>query len=472
MIDEIFIRSIGAIVIAAACFAFAARMLSLPSIIAYLASGLLLGPITGILEVSEAIHLIADTGIILLLFLVGLEISFEKLKGIGSVTLVAGSAQILLTTLLGFLLCLAMGFAQGPALLLGIAMTLSSTVIVVKILVDNQESNHRFGQIAIGILLVQDLFVVILLTLVNGLKGSETLEIPVVAMGLAQAFGGMLLLLAAVMAASKWLLRLPFTWAARSPETLFIWSICWCFLVVITTHVLNLSPEIGAFLAGISLAQLPYQRDMKRRVQPLINFFIAVFFVSLSIDMELAVPLGVWAQALVLALFVVVGKFFIVAMIISRLGFSEKTSFHTALLLTQISEFSFIFIGLAVGAGFVDADAAVLLGLFGLISITVSTMANLKREALYTAMQRSGLSRLFQGKPEVLQDGELQDYHDHVIIVGMNTLGVELYKRLHEKGELVLAIDVDPAKLEDLPGPFILGDASSHEPKNGNGSIG
>jgi Kef-type K+ transport system membrane component KefB len=123
MIDEPFIRSIGIVVIAATVFALGARMVSLPSIVAFIAAGLLLGPLTGIIEVSEAIHLIAETGIVLLLFLVGLELSFEKIRGVGFAAIVAGSLQIILTVLGGFGLCLALGFAKMPALIIGIALT-------------------------------------------------------------------------------------------------------------------------------------------------------------------------------------------------------------------------------------------------------------------------------------------------------------------------------------------------------------
>ncbi len=462
MIDEPFIRSIGIMVLAAAAFALAARAVSLPTIVAYLAAGLLLGPLTGIIEVSEAIHLIAETGIVLLLFLVGLELSFEKIKGVGVVAVVAGSAQIVLTVLGGFALCLVLGFAMVPALVLGIALTFSSTVIVVKLLVDNQDTKKHFGQIAIGVLLVQDLFVVILLTLVSGLGGGESFEFAVVAGGLAKAFGGMALLLAAVLAASKWLLRNPFTWAARSPETLFIWSLCWCFLIVGATHFLDLSPEIGAFIAGISLAQLPYHRDLQRRVQPLMNYFIAVFFVSLGIEMKLDVSLIFWAKAMVLALFVVAGKFFIVMFIVARLAYSEKTSYFAALLLTQVSEFSFIFIALGVDAGFLDADAAAMLGLVGLISISVSTVAIVFRESLYATVRRLGFCRMFRAGTEDPSGGEdAAELEGHVIVVGMNALGRELAGRLRAQGEEVLAIDVDPEKLARFSGPTLLGDAES-----------
>lgn len=465
MIDEQFIRSVGIMVLAAACFAWGARLLSLPTIVAYLVAGLLLGPLAGIIEVSAAIHLVAETGIVLLLFLVGLELSFEKIRGVGLVALLAGSSQIVLTVLGGWGLSRWLGFEPIPALVLGVALTFSSTVIVVKLLVDTRATNHDYGQIAIGILLVQDLFVVVLLTLVSGLSGGDGgLDVAGIVAGLGRAFGGMVILLLAVLAASKWLLPRPFTWAARSPETLFIWSVSWCFLVVAATHLLHLSPEIGAFVAGISLAQLPYHRDLQRRVQPLMNFFIAVFFVSLGIEMNLEVGLLFWVKAAALSLFVVVGKFLIVMFIVIRLSYPEKTAYFSALLLTQVSEFSFIFMALAVHSGFVQPDGAALLGLVGLLSITISTVAIVFREPLYRVVRGAGLLRMFGAREHPRRGGatgEADALKGHIIIVGMNALGLELAERLRRRGEEVLAVDVDPAKLKRVKVRTLLGDAES-----------
>ena len=465
MIDESFVESIGIIIIAATVFALVARAVRLPTIVAYLVAGLVLGPLTGAIEGSHALDLIEEIGIVLLLFLVGLELSFEKIRGVGPVALMAGGAQILLTTGGGFLLGRVLGFAPVPALFLAIALTFSSTVIVVKLLVDTRATDSPYGRIAIGILLVQDLFVVILLTLLSGLGGGGgSFEFAAVGRGLATAFGGMVLLLGAVLAVSKWILPRPFTWAARSPETLFIWSLCWCFLIVGMTHVLHLSPEIGAFVAGISLAQLPYHRDLQRRVQPLMNFFIAVFFVGLGIEMKLDLSLSFWLQGAVLAAFVVVGKFLIVMFIVAGLSYSERTAYFSALFLTQVSEFSFIFLALGVSSGFVEGEVAALLGLVGLLSITVSTVAVVFREGLYRTVRRLGLLGMFRARREGRRDeetGEGEEYRDHVIVVGMNALGRDLVRRLRKRGETVVAIDVDPAKLSGLDCVRLLGDAES-----------
>ena len=127
----------------------------------------------------------------------------------------------------------------------------------------------RYGRISVGILLVQDVVVIILLTFLVGFRPGETPELGAIVRGILGAFGGMSLLLVGVVVASRYVLPKPFAWASGSPETLFIWSLCWCFFVVLGAHYLGLSDEVGAFLAGLSLAQLPYSGDLRRRVHPL-----------------------------------------------------------------------------------------------------------------------------------------------------------------------------------------------------------
>src|SRR5690606_22607596 len=130
-------------------------------------------------------------------------------------------------------------------------------------------------RIAVGIFLVQDLVVIIVLTLLAGLGGPENGGVLGIAAGIIRAFAGMGLLLGGALLSARFLLPRPFAWLARSVEALLIWSLLWCFLFVLGAEVLGLSLEIGAFLAGISLAQLPFNHELRRRIRPLMNFFIA-----------------------------------------------------------------------------------------------------------------------------------------------------------------------------------------------------
>jgi Kef-type K+ transport system membrane component KefB len=454
--DPTLLRSLGFILIGAAIVVLAAERLRIPSIVAYIATGLVLGPLTGLLALGEAIHLISEVGIALLLFLVGLELSLDKIRDVGKVAVLAGIGQVVFTALGGLVLSLALGFDLMASLFLATALTFSSTVVVVKLLDQKNELDSLYGRIAVGIFLVQDLVVIVALTFLAGLGTGEAMTLEGVSWGLARAFGGMALLLATALLASRWLLPRLFGWAAGSTETLFIWSLCWCFLFVFGAELLQLSLEIGAFLAGVSLAQLPYNHDLRRRVHPLMNFFLAVFFVSLGIQMEFGAAAEHLVSAAVLSLFVLIGNPFIFMWIIARSGYGERTSFLTSVTVAQISEFSFIFAAMGLAAGLIDQSILSLIGLVGVTTIAVSSYMILYNHQLYEVVARWGLLRMFRARAEGPVE-EQTELRDHIIIVGMNALGRTLVDALVERGETVVAIDTDPGKLERLPCTTVMG---------------
>ena len=456
MIGEQFIFSLGVIIIAAVVFSLGARLARVPSIVAYILAGLFLGPATGVLEVSHALELIAEVGIALLLFLVGLELSFDKIKAVGKVAVAAGIGQVVFTAAGGFAVSWLLGFDLMESLFLATALTFSSTVVVVKLLDQKGDLNSLYGRIAVGIFLVQDIVVIVVLTFLAGIGSADTIELGASLVGLGKAFGGMAILLGVVLVASRYLLPRPFAWAARSPETLFIWSLCWCFIIVAGAEVMELSLEIGAFIAGLSLAQLPYNDDLRRRVHPLMNFFIAIFFVSLGIQMEFGAALDQWWPAVVLSLFVLVGNPFIFMLIISRMGYGEKTSFFTSVTVAQISEFSFIFAAMGVTTGLIDTSILSLTAMVGVATIAISAYMILYNEALYRFVRWAGLLRPFKAQEED-ETPPVEERSGHIIVVGMNALGRNIVQRLREAGERVLAIDTDPGKFSGLPCETMLG---------------
>ena len=459
MNDTDFLKNLGFIISAAAFFLAAGRLLRLPSIVSFLLAGLFLGPFAGIIEESESLDTLSEAGIVLLLFLVGLELTVDRIRDVGTVALLAGTAQIVITCILGFGISYAMGFNFLLSVLLAASLTISSTVVVVTILVKREESSSGHGQAAIGILLVQDIFVILLLTVVTGFGGGEEADAAAIGWSLAKAFGGIIALMGIMVVVSRYILPQPFAWAGRSRETIFIWSLSWCFLVVMGGHHLHLSHEIGAFLAGVSLAQFPHSHDLQRRVRPLMNFFVAVFFVTLGIGMKVDVSASVWGQALLFSLFVLVGKFLIILFIAARLRFDAKRAFFTALLLTQISEFSFILASVARNSGLPVEEAGPLLGLVGMITISLSSFLIGSADLLFRLAMRWNLLRKFPPSETASSGGETLS--GHIIIVGMNTMGRDLAKRLSGLGETVVAVDTDPYKLRNLPAKTIQGDAEA-----------
>ena len=458
MFEASVLKDLGVILLAAALFSLLARPARIPSIVAYMLAGLALGPGTGLVAVGETVHLASEVGIALLLFLVGLELSLDKVREVGRVAVVAGLGQVAITAAGGFALSLVLGFAPMESLFIATALTFSSTVVVVKLLDQKKDLDSLYGRIAVGIFLVQDLVVMVVLTVLAGLGRSDAVDPGAVAVDLSLAFAGMGLLLVVAVAAARWVLPRIFAWAARSSELLFIVSLAWCFLFVLAAEELELSLEIGAFLAGLSLAQLPYNHELKRRVDPLMNLFIAVFFVSLGIQMEFGAARELWLAGLVLSVFVLAGKAAMFLWIIARMGFGERTSFRTSVTVAQISEFSFILAAMGMSVGLIGDAIFALIGMVGLATIAMSVYMILNDERLYAWLKGRGLLRMFRANQED-EAVRAPALSGHVIVVGMNSLGRRLAQELHEQGEMVLALDTDPRKLEGLPCRTMLGNA-------------
>jgi Kef-type K+ transport system membrane component KefB len=458
--DASFFQSLGIIVIAAAVMVMAGRMVRMPAIVVYLLAGIVIGPLLGWVEMSPALDLISEKGIALLLFLVGLELSFNKIRDVGKVAVAAGIGQVVFTAAGGYVLCWLLGFPLMDALFLATALTFSSTVVVVKLLDEKGELNSLYGRIAVGIFLVQDLVVIVILTFLAGLEeGVDTFKVTV---GLLKAFGGMSVLLVVSLLASRYILPRPFAWAARSPDVLLIWALSWCFLLVLAAHAFGLSLEVGAFLAGLSLAQLPCNDDLRRRVHPLMNLFIAVFFVSLGVRMEAGGAAANWWPTLVLALFVLIGNPFIFMVIIRRMGYDKSTSFLTSVTVAQISEFSFILAGMGLSRGLIGAEILSITALVGVVTIAASAYMILYNHQLLKWCDKTGILdwRIFSPSRHAKSADPSSHglaLSGHVIVVGMNSLGRQIVHRLHERGETVLAVDTDPAKLRDLPGHKLMG---------------
>lgn len=441
------------------------RRFSIPSIVLFIVAGLILGPLTGLINLTAvftgghgqaggidgAIAWMAEFGIALLLFLVGLELSLDKIRDVGAVAVAAGLGQVVFTGLIGFGLAMMLGFTPVESFFLATALTFSSTVVVVKLLDQKKEIHSLYGRIAIGIFLVQDMVVILALTFLAGLGSGGNL-----AWGVARAFAGVAFLLAVVLMAARWMLPRPFAWAARSPETLLLWSLCWCSTLVIAAEFLHLSPEIGAFLAGMSLAQLSAVKDLHHRVQPLMNFFVALFFVALGAQMQLSQAGEQLIPALILSLFVLLGNPLIFMLIIARFGYSEVTCFKTSVTVAQISEFSFVFAAMGMSTGLIGESILAIVAVVGLVTIIVSSYMILYSDALYAFCRRLRFLWLFRAS-QAEDVAPPPPHQGHVVVIGMNTLGRLLVRGLIERQQTVLAVDTDSRKLQDLDCETVLG---------------
>ncbi|MDP2684359.1 MAG: cation:proton antiporter [bacterium] len=268
---EIFVE-ISIIIIITVVVAGILRWFKQPLIIGYIITGIIIGPaIFNLIRSSETIEIFSHIGIALLLFTVGLNINPKILKNVGKISLITGLGQIVFTSVIGFVIGIILGFPTVTSIYIAIALTFSSTIIIMKLLSDKKETDTMYGRIAIGFLLVQDIVVILVLIVVSSLANDfniTTLTISVILKG-AGLIGFTLL------AGLHILPRLTKS-IAKSQEFLLLFSISWCLALASLSYYLNMSIEIGALLAGVTLAMSPYRLEISSKMRPLRDFFIIV----------------------------------------------------------------------------------------------------------------------------------------------------------------------------------------------------
>ena len=368
-------------IVLATTFAFIAKLLRQPVILGYIAAGVLLGETVGLHVIStEAIEPIAELGLILLLFMIGLEIDLKKLKQTGRAVATVGLLQVPLSTIAGIGFFGLAGWrvdGLGP-LYLGFACALASTMIVVKLLYDRFELDTTAGRVMLGILVFQDIWAILFLALQPNLRS------PAVSILLLSLVKGALVVAFALLFSKQVLPKL-FKSVAKIPELMVLGALAWCFGIVLIAANLGLSTAMGALIAGVSLSTFPYNLDVIAKVVSLRDFFITLFFVSLGT--KIGHPTAdVITVALVGSAFLIVSRFLTITPILGAFGKGSRVSFVSALDLGQISEFSLVIVTLGVGLGQVDARVLDVVLWMLVITSVLSTYAISNSHAIYQAM--------------------------------------------------------------------------------------
>ncbi|MBI4268237.1 cation:proton antiporter, partial [Candidatus Uhrbacteria bacterium] len=409
-LENIFLQ-IGVLIIVATLLAILASFLRQPLIIAYVLAGLILGPLTGLITDTQLITRLSELGIAFLLFLVGLEMDVRKLKSVGLPAAISGAAQVALTSAMGFALLMFLGFSRTESVYLAVALSFSSTMIVVKLLSDRQELDTLHGRLLVGILLVQDVIAIFALALLSSTGLSVQAAAIAVIKGLA--------LFCAAFVAARLVLPGLFRSIARSQELLFLASVSWCFGFAIFASYLGYSIAIGAFLAGISLASLEYSLEIVSRVKSLRDFFATIFFVSLGVQISL-VSSGHLKDAMLLSAFVLLANPIVVYVILQFLGYDRRVSFISGIGIAQISEFSLILIALGVSMGYLAPELLSLTSIVAIITITLTSYLIRHHSQIYMAM--SGLLNALPAISSGAQRMEHipQEFNPEVILCGQN----------------------------------------------------
>ncbi len=357
------------------------RLLKQPLIVMFIALGIIVGPsVLDIVKSPDKIHLLAEIGITILLFIVGLKLDLRIINSVGKIALLTGLGQVLFTSLFGYLIALFLGFSSLHSFYIAVALTFSSTIIIVKLLSDKKEIDSLHGQIAIGFLIVQDIVVILMMIVLSAMQQGG--EKPVYQNIIGTLIAG-LGLLGITFIAIKWIMPRLSSYLAKSQELLTLFAIAWAVLLASVGQIIGFSGEVGAFLAGISLASSDFKKVISSRLVSLRDFLLLFFFVHLGSNLDLSIIGSQVYPALIFSGFVLLGNPLIVLIIMGLLGYRKRTSFLAGLTVAQISEFSLIFAGLGLSIGHITNEVVGLITMVGLITIGLSTYMILYSHQLF-----------------------------------------------------------------------------------------
>ncbi|STX43984.1 putative sodium/hydrogen exchanger family protein [Legionella donaldsonii] len=440
------------LLILATTIGFFCLLLRQPTIVGFIIVGILVGPaFLGIIQSHDHIELLAELGIAVLLFLVGLKLDLNLIKTLGLVSLATGLGQVVFTSLIGFFIAKGLGMDSVTALYVSVALTFSSTIIIVKLLSDKHEADSLHGRIATGCLIVQDLVVVLaMMTLSAFAIGSGDSGV-----GLTTHFVKVFLygitLLVFVGLFIRYLANPLVNRMAHSPELLIIFAIAWAALMAALGSYFGFSKELGGLIAGISLASTPIRDTIAARLSPLRDFLLLFFFIALGSQLSLN-QLGHQAvPAILFSLFVLIGNPLIMLAIMGAMGYRKRTAFLAGLTVAQISEFSLVFMAMGVSLGHISTSSLGLVTLVGLITIALSVYMITYSQPLYRWLE-PGLSFFERSNPyrenrEIPPSIHKNNYD--IVIFGLGRFGKAIAKLLIAKQLDVLAIDFNPDEVRE-----------------------
>lgn len=438
---------IGVAVIAATLFGLFAHWLRQPILLGYLIAGALVGPELGFgfVHAGESIEIISEMGLILLLFIIGLELNVKEVMAAGRQLLVAGFGQFLICLALGagvFWLC-GMGLVgkRTDGLYLAIMCALSSTAIVVKLLYDKGELDTLPGRLTLGVLVIQDVYAILVLALQPNFANPSLLPI-------LKALGGTAALLLWGFLFSRYALKRIFASIAKNPEMVLAVSVGWCAAVAAAAGALGLSKEMGALVAGLSIAAFPYSVHVTAKTLPLRDFFLTLFFVSLG--MKITAPnWQMVAPVLGIVAFVFASRFVSVYPLVVMTGAGRRAGFVASVNLAQISEFSLVIASLGVAYGHIGK---------GTVAITIYAMAIMAVLSSYAIRYSHSLYMLFErltgNRNAPAQDeSEAAAHGAEIVLLGYHRGARALVEALNQREPGILkrmmVIDFNPVSLEE-----------------------
>lgn len=435
-----------AIILAIATVAgLVANRLRQPLIVAFIGVGIAVGPVgTGWVVADSTIDLLARLGIAILLFLVGLRLDFDMIRRTGPVAVTTGLGQVVFTSVIGYLIATALGMDSVTALYVAVALTFSSTIIIVKLLSDKRELDQLHGRIAVGFLIVQDIVVVLVMIGLTAF-GQETGG--GLGAGIAAVLGKGIALLGGLWLLMRYILPWLLPQIATSQELLVLFGVAYATSIAALSEWLGFSSEVGAFLAGVSLAGTPFRDALGARLVSIRDFLLLFFFLDLGARLEFTDTANQLVEALVLSAFVLIGNPLIVVAIMAAMRYPVRVGFLAGLTVAQISEFSLILATLGLSLGHITNATVSLITVVGLITIGGSTYLIMYSHPIYDRLKQwlSVFERRNSRTPVPADTDEFD-----VILFGLGRFGSHLAERLRQGGHQVLAVDYDPHQVRAI----------------------
>lgn len=458
---EVF-TEISLIIMLAAVVSILMRVFRQPYIVGYILTGVLVGPyIFNLLHSETSIEFLSKLGITILLFIVGLGLNPKVLKEVGKISLIVGAGQIVFTSLVGFMICRLIGLETTPSLYISMALTFSSTIIVLKLLADKGDTDSLYGKISVGLLLVQDLVASVLLILISSFAQpqSENIGITFLLLLVKALLAIVILYVVSTRVLPKFL-----SFVSISQELLFLCSIAWGMAMASVFYLIGFSVEIGALVAGVCLSATPFASEIGSRMKPLRDFFLLLFFILLGSQMALGTIPQIILPAVILSIFVLAGKPIIVFILLNLLGYKRRTGLMTGLAIAQISEFSLILTSLAGQNGFLSDQMLSLVTLVGLFTIAGSTYLIIYSDSIYRWCK--GLLKLLEWRKISIEKTMSINDPAEIVLFGYDRAGPDLLKAIKKLQKTYVVVDFNPQAIKRLKEkniPFAYGDADDTE---------
>lgn len=448
------------VIVVAALVSMIMRALRQPLIMGYILTGIIVGPFALHLITDsnkEAFDTFSEIGIALLLFIIGLELSVAVVKRLGRPVFLTAFALLFTVGVFGFIIASAFHFTTTESVIVGLAMFFSSTIIIAKVLSDKNELTRLNGQIAIGVILFDDIVATFALLYIAAQSGDPLtgFDISMLILKGVAAVG----VLAVV---SMKILPPAMRRIAKSQELLFLFALAWGFGVASAFNAIGFSVEVGALFAGVALAHLPYTHQIGARLKPLRDFFIILFFIILGERLQLESLSAAMLPALILSFAVLTMKPLVVMMTLGLLGYTKRTSFKTGINLSQISEFSIILVVLATTSGLVDEQLSAIITIVAIITIAVSTYLMQYDDWIYSKVEKS--LHFFERSVTNEKPHQAKSYDQ--ILFGYLNGGQHFVKTFQSMKLPYVVVDYDPDVIEILTErkvPYLYGDATDPE---------